>query len=104
MFGRVWEWEDIDDIIIILKEKFKDLNHNYREEICSENSITGYQCQMTDGSHHQILVPPSVFFFGPLLLKRQTTNQDRHMESGNMVNMFLETKLKVCFLAYLENN
>lgn len=63
MFGRVWEWEDEDDTIIILKEKFKYLNHNYREEICSENSITGYQAQVTDGNHHQILVPPSVFFF-----------------------------------------
>ena len=39
IFGRVWEWGDENDTIIILKEKFKDLNHNYRKEIGSKTSI-----------------------------------------------------------------
>jgi hypothetical protein len=47
------------------------------------------------------------FFFGLLLLKNAKEKsgnvQDRCMESGNMVNMFPETKIKICFLAYLKN-
>lgn len=67
---------------------------------------------MTDGKHHQILVPFLLLLFswggGTSIVEKckrevKKSSQDRYMESDNMVNMFSETKIKIDFLAYLEN-